>query len=301
VSLDIEEEVRNLPIMRKPLYDDTPDPYAEEARGISVMAGLTPAEKAEARFLYRYSKGLMIASGDPGSGKGLFSNSFAWKMRRYFGKKLMLDYAPRPLMDMNAPHPYEFFDVDLFVEEMNKMHEVSRGVDIRKRAVENADIISNTDIPFNYDEWLETHGKIRFQNSILVLDEFHRYMSKFRQTSNMNMYVGGLIRLWRHLDILIIGVTQNANDDLEANRCLKYVSHDVRTQWCAFRKDTTICQIYPMKYISGAQVIQVAGKPFQMIVDGGKPRPALGGKRYYDIYPSKNIMSLSANNRKIEL
>jgi len=301
MKTDIEEEIRNLPVMRQPLYDDSPDPYAEESTGIKVMAGLTDAEKMEARFLHKYSKGLMVVSGDPGAGKGLFSNAFAWKMRRYFGKTLMLDYRPRPLMDWGAPHPYVFFDVDFFVEEMAKMYEVSRGVDIKQRAIENAEVIDNTEVPIGYEEWLQTQGKLRFQNSILVLDEFHRYMDKFRQSSNMNKYMGGLIRLWRHLDLLIIGVTQNANDDLEAKRCLKYISHDVRTQWCAFRKDTTICQVYPMKYVSHNQVIQVAGKPFQMILDGAKPREALGGKRYYDLYASKNVMSFSAGKRKIDL
>jgi len=300
MDLDVIEETKQL--LNESLYDDSPDPYAQDGAFIKVMPGLSVTEKAEARFLYKYSKGLMIVSGDPGSGKGLFSNTFAWKMRRYFGKPLMLDYRPRPLMDYNAPHRYIPFNVDMFVDEMGKMHEASKGVDLQKRAIETASAIDETEVPINYDEWLKTRGKVRFQNAILLLDEFHRYMDKFRQTSNMNKYMGGLIRLWRHLDLLVIGVTQNANDDLEANRCLKYVSHDVRTQWAAFRKDTTICQLYPMRYVSGSQVIQVAGKPFQMIVDGGKPRVALGGQRYFDLYPSKNFMSMVPSaKRRISL
>lgn len=301
MATKLEDEIRHMPIMREPLYDDSPDPYADETGYIKVMPGLSAVEKTEARMLHRYSKGLMIVSGDPGSGKGLFSNTFAWKIRRYFGKPLLLDYHPRPLMDYKAPHRYTPFDVDLFVEEMEKMHEVSRGVNIYQKALDNASIIENTDVPISYDKWLETQGKLRFQNAIIVLDEFHRYMDKTRQMANINKYMGGLIRLWRHLDLLIIGVTQNANDDLEAKRCLKYVSHDVRTQWCAFRKDTAICQIYPMRYVSSDQVIQIAGKPFKIMVDGRKPRRALNGKRYYDLYPSKNVMSMVNTTRKIEL
>lgn len=273
--MDIEQEVRQL--LKIPeeeysqIYDDSPDPYAEDGNTIQVMPGLTQYEKAEARMLYRFSRGLMIVSGPPRSGKTLFANTIIWKMNRYFGKPILLDYPPRELMGK-----YIMVDTEFLSKQMDHMTVNSKG-EINQRDL------------------------IRFQNAAMGLDEFKRYMNKRRPMTKMNEYIGNLIRVMFHLDILIVGITQDANNDLDTRTCLPYVSHDVRCQWCATRPNTAIVQIYPMRFVSSREVIEVSGKPFQMVLDGGKPRPALGGRRYFDLYASKNITSLYTGSRKIEL
>lgn len=273
--MDIEEQVKELLDIPAEeysnMYDDSPDPYADESNYIKIMPGLTPLEKAEAALLYPFSRGLMIVSGPPRSGKTLFANTIVWKMHRYFGKPILLDYKPRQLMGK-----YIFVDAKFLSSQMDVMTSNALGE-------------------------IDSRSLLRFQNAAMGLDEFKRYMNKRRPMTKMNEYIGNLIRVMFHLDILIVGITQDANNDLDPRTCLPYVSHDVRCQWCATRKDTAIVQIYPMRFVSSHQVIEVSGKPFQMVLDGGKPRPALNGKRYFDLYASKNITSLYVGKQRIEL
>lgn len=285
---------------RSHMYDDSPE--EDDIYKMVINPNLQEWETEEARMLAPFSRGLMIITGYPGSGKGVFANVFAWKMRRYFGKKVVLDYRPRELFDyvrneqgILVPNVwpkenyYYRFDERVLDEELSKVQDVAKGSKTAKTVAMKAQ--SNS--------WLTEHGIVKFQNAVMVLDEFWRYMHNRRPMSPIGITIGGIIKIFRHLDLLLIGVAPR-QDELDEKACLTYVTHEVRCEWMSSRENTTIAHIHPVRFVSNRGVMENTGKPFHFKVDGGLPRPSLGGRRYFDLYASKNAVSFGQASKSKE-
>ena len=86
------------------LFDDRAG-YEDES-GIHFAEGLTVDERLQATTLYRLFNelwGVCIVVGDPGTGKDLFGNYIAYKIKRYFPwKRILRDEKPRKLFGSYA-------------------------------------------------------------------------------------------------------------------------------------------------------------------------------------------------------
>ena len=80
--------------------------------------------------------------------------------------------------------------------------------------------------------------------------------------------------------------------DIDRQRCFPELTAEARCTWSKTKKHTAFCKIYPLKYVAADGVLTVQGKPISLAVDGGKEREELGGKRWYDLYNSKNVIGL---------
>jgi hypothetical protein len=79
---------------------------------------------------------------------------------------------------------------------------------------------------------------------------------------------------------------------------LFYVSHWAKCAWSFSRPDTTDVKVSRGAFIGSSDVYNVEGKPIVLHVDGSKPRTFLEGKRFYDLYHTKNMVNLKPVLRK---
>ena len=289
------------------LYDETPEIGGDSIYSLPINPQLEDWEYEEAEMLAAVTRGLMIVTGYPGAGKDLFGVTLAWKLRWYFGRRVGLDVRPRRLFDETVfplGNRYFPFDEVVLFDEMRKTEQAARGiVEEDEQTEEGATVkkerkLSKTELNAMAANWAHNEGRIKLQNSVLHLQEFWRYMHNRRPMSPIGIAIGGIIKTHRHLDLLIIG-TAPRKDELDEKACLKYVNFEARCHWAGDREDTTIANIYPTRFVSSKGVLETSGDPFHFIVDGGKPRPRLGDKRYFDLYVSKNQTSFGvARQRK---
>ncbi|MBA7498676.1 hypothetical protein ES704_01413 [subsurface metagenome] len=263
-------------------------PDTEEEEGlynVELNPDLTEQEIEEALRLYKLSRGIMIVTGMPGSGKDLWGNVLSWKLRRFFkDKKVFRDEKPRrmygyyePFDNITIMHEFALLVAEL---ESELPDEIGR---------KDADSIRKmTDLS---NEWLARIGEEKLKNSVLYQTEFWRLMHNRRPFSPMGILIGAIIKRWRHLDLLVIG-TAPLKRELDAISCLPYVTHEVRCS-ATTNPDKFQYRFFPVRYVGTRGVLEVAGKPIPFIIDGGKHREELGGKRYFDLYVSKSTMEQS--------
>ena len=306
-DLDIDEILARLEQddMEESPYDETPEP--DDIYHLNLRPGLEDWEIEEARILAPFSRGLMLITGEVGAGKGTFANPFAWKMRRYFQKPVGMDYMPRKLFDdyYNAPkvwnekkgkfdlaEKYFLFDENTLMKDLRNMHQVAMGQsnDLNKR-VSEFENLKNSALKTLANKWIAEQGIVRMQNSVLVLDELWKYVHNRDPHNKMGRTIAGIIKIWRHLDLLMIGMAPR-KDEIDVKACLRYITHEVRCEWMSTKKNTTKATIYPVRFITSRGNFNISGKPFVIYMDGGREREFLGGKRYFDMFNSKNAISL---------
>ncbi|MEO0250137.1 MAG: hypothetical protein ABIN58_11560, partial [candidate division WOR-3 bacterium] len=91
------------------LYDESDDsPDAGAFGDIEIADGLTPYEIADAERWARFTRGVMLITGVPGSGKTALMNILAWKFRRYFRRRVILDSKPRRIFGPYVYYTHEF-------------------------------------------------------------------------------------------------------------------------------------------------------------------------------------------------
>lgn len=267
-----------------------PEPNDEDFYSYELNDGLDDWEIEEARLIAPYTRGLMLVTGDIGSGKDLFSNVFAWKIKSYFrGKRVLRDEMPRRAFGYYIP-----FDEVTISRELDSMEELSDlrgGHQVGKKVKEAA-------LKSAVDRWVKSKSvELLMQNSVLFLTEFWKYMHKRRQMTNICYTLAGLIKLWRHHDQLIMGITQDKYD-LDPTQCLQYVNFEARCSWSEQMADTTCVHIYTTRYVGSSGVLNTGRKkPLILFINGSEPRPQLGGKRYYDLFDSKAKSSLKPRAR----
>ena len=249
----------------------------------------------------RFLRGLMLVTGLPGSGKGLFANPLAWIIKSCFeGRKALLDYKQRPPFVLYLPFTEEFLANDIYkIADMSEIPtEIDRGDKDKIKQVSKV-----------AEDWVKSErGEVYLRNSVLVLEEFKRYMHNRRPHNPMGITIGHIITWWRHLDILIIGMTPFKRE-IDAISCLPYVTHEVRCAWTPESK--ALCRVFQTQWISSKGVLNTVGKPRAIEVDGWKERPELGVRgvddgvvhyyRYFDIYNSKFMPSMKPTSSRVSL
>lgn len=254
---------------------------------VELNEGLSEAEIKEAEAFERLglTRGVMLVTGAPGAGKGLFGTVLAWKIRRYFkGKRCLLDYKPKPLFDADVIEPYTLFNGDFLMSQVKNMAEaVEVSVDseaaLNKQQADKAAKIAQS--------WIEDQGAVLLQNGVLALDELKRYFHNRRPMNTLGIIMGYIVTIWRHLDLLIIGMTPYKKE-IDQFSFLPYVTHWVRCEWNVSRPNTTTARIFRARFVGATGVFETVGKPISITLNGNEPRESLGGKRYYDLYNSKD-------------
>jgi hypothetical protein len=241
-------------------------------------------ERKEAEFLRTIGKGVMLVTGNPGSGKDLFAVSISYLNKYYFGRRVMLDFRPKI-----AFGEYSLFNVKVMMQEIEKM--------AKEAQTEGASDEETDKIVVNASEKFIERNEVLFQGAVIYLSELKRYCYNRNPHNPVNKFVGSLCTVWRHLDCLIIG-THVQKHEIDRYSFLEYVTHWAKCSWSLTRPDTTDVTITRGAFIGASGVYDVAAKPIILHVDGGKSRSLLEGKRFYDLYPTKNMVNLKPVIRK---
>ncbi len=253
------------------LFDDTPESYSppqlnpelddweiEEALKIISLLG-------KGKQLYS----LILATGDVGSGKDLFCNTYAWKIKRYFMRTAFRDEKPRELFGWYKPFN-EFYLLNWVAQTRTTNKE------LRKWS-----------LTAMLDFWWKTTGEKELHNSILYLTEFHDWMYNRASTAPKDKLLGRIIKRRRHVNSIILGTTPKYNE-LDWKNCLQYVDKLVRC-----RKDERTAGLHhytiqPVKWDLMKFRLIPNGNPSYVKIDGSRPREHLQGKNYFNLYNSQS-------------
>lgn len=247
------------------VFDETPG-YDEEV-GAQLAKGLTLQQREQARLLYNIFNGfwgLCFVKGLPGTGKDLFGNYISYLIKTYFPHiRILRDEAPYALYGAYAG----LFNDTVLATDLAKMRAVAKGAGV-KSVKEFGAVLEKA-----ADDWVTSEGLVLLKNSVLYLTEFHRYCYKRDPHSAMNKTMGGIHKMKRHINTLILGTTQLVSD-LDRFTCLPFVDWQVT---CVPRGKTEfIYFIHKAKYDKNRDKIELLGTPFQIPVDAGKPQSSLG-------------------------
>lgn len=284
------------------LYDqsDASSMYDDRLR-----PNLSEEEIEDAIKLKRFLRGLMLVTGDPGSGKGVFGHVLAWKIKRFFaGRKAVLDHKPRQPFG-----PFLPFDDEFLKDELGKMAEMSnmRGevpMEMDRKDEKRVKAVSKL-----ADSWVRSErGQVYLSKTVLLLEEFKRYMYNRRSMNTWAITLGNIITWWRHLDILVVGMTPFLNE-IDRKACQQYITHEVR---CTWQSDATaLCNVYQTQWVGSKGVLRIQAKPTPIVINGWLERPALGvshiengedgekiehHNRFFDLYNSTFLPSMKPSS-----
>ena len=271
-------------------FDDSPE--VENLYELGLNEGLHPELLEYAEKLKYMTRGVMIVTGMPGSGKDLWGNTMSWLIKTIFkDKKVFRDEMPRELFGY-----YELFD------EITVMTEFARLADElddeMPREIKRSDAKAAKKIVDLSNLWMAKIGEEKLHNSVLFMTEFWRYMHNRNPFLPIGILMGKIIKRWRHLDLLIIGNAQQKRE-LDAISCLPYITHEVRCSWGINNPFAGGYRLYPVKWVSSSGVLEVKGKSKRFRIDGKTPREFLGGKGYFNLFNSKSYGSSYSEISKI--
>ncbi len=284
-SMKADHETRatlnEMGIREDDLYDQSRT--VEDLYEIPVLPDLTPEEERESRVWKRFYYGVMMVTGRTGAGKGVFVITLMHKMKRLFGRKIMLDYKPRELFGPYVPVTEEVMMSEL--EKMNEIASVKQEGNGSKKKQKTVSDMNKSAQEALAQTWMATTGQVFMQGAAVGLDELKRYFHNRRPHNPMGITWGHVLTIHRHLDMLLVGMTPYERE-IDAISYLPYVTHRVI---CSQRMDGRIqCDIYQTVWVSGRGVLESRLRPFRMVLDPLKGRSELGGKRYVDLYNSKD-------------
>ncbi len=239
----------------------------EDDTGIKLTKGLTEQERRQATLLYRLFNelwGLCIIRGDPGAGKDTFLNWFLYTCKRFFPQKRILrDEKPRKLFG-----PYAgLFNEERIKDDLDRMRAVATGASIADR---------NAILESAADKWAKSdRARVMLQDSVVGLTEFWKYVYNREPHNPMNKTMGGIHKMKRHFNTLIVGCTQ-LESDLDKRTCKPFI--DWRVTCTRSHRDTTRYTfiLEKVKYDKRMDLIIPVGRPFAIPVDAGKPRSYIG-------------------------
>ena len=262
--------------------------YTDDIDGMDdfpLRPGLHWKRRKESETLRTIGRGTMGVFGERGSGKDLFGMSVAYLNKYYFGRRILLDSLPK-----RAFGEYHLFDAMAMMREINKMAKAAgvEGIETSTDQTEYDEFVGDAT-----EKWvLEGEGYTLFKGAVWYLSELKRYCYKRNPHNKFNKFVGSINSVVRHLDMLIIGTHVHENE-IDRFTFLQYCNIRAYCEWCLSREHTTKVRIRRTGYI-GADISlgNVEGKPLTLFVDGNEPRDFLGGKRFYDLWKSKNAVNL---------
>lgn len=272
---------------QEPIYvDDFVKPH-----DFNFRDGLSYKAKKEIEFLYTFARGIMMITGDTGSGKDLFAIAIAAMNKYYFNdlnhpdkpRKILLDFYPK-----RAFGYYTFFNPDVMMEEIQKMAKAANqtGFETSNDPKESEFVDEAT------EKWaLGGEGEILLNGSVLYLSELKRYCYNREPHRAVNKFIGKICTIHRHLNMLILGTHVFANE-IDVNAYLQYVTCWAKCSWSLTKQNTTDVILSRGRYSLGTNVYKVIGKKKVLHIDGKAPREYLDGNSYYDLYDSWNMMNL---------
>lgn len=259
--MDGKNEDRN-----EQLFDNSVG-YDDES-GIKFAKDLTEEERRQATSLYRLFNGLwgiVAVKGDPGTGKDLFCNYLVYKLKKFFPqKRIIRDERPRALFgEYDA-----FFDEEVIINDVKNMTSIAKGEkDNKTKEIIRLDKAA--------DDWLKGAGEVLLKNSITYLTEWWKYCSNREPHSPMNKTMGAIHRVKRHLDMLLVGSTQDMHD-LDRFTCLPYVDWQVTCTRSTVNKTGFAYFVQKVKYDKRLNSLVPTRRPFPIRFDAGKPRSDMG-------------------------
>ena len=252
------------------LFDNTVG-YDDDT-GIKLAQGLSDDEIQQAVMLYRVFNelmGLLVIFGDPGTGKDTLLNYLLWKIKHFFPwKRILRDEKPRPLFGAYGG----LFNDKVIADDLARMRAVAKGAEIK-------DFDSAMDKAV--DDWVTGSGQVLLKNSVVGLTEFWKYCYNREPHKPINKTMGGIHKMKRHLDTLIIGCAQ-MESDLDKRTCKPFIDWKVT---CYRAKNTnpmlekaTSFSYFVQKvtYDKRNDILIPLGRPSVFGVDAGKPRTYLG-------------------------
>lgn len=251
-----------------------------------IREGLSYKERKEAEFLRTIARGVMLVTGQPGSGKDLYAGSLSWLQKYYFGRRILLDFIPK-----RAFGEYTLFNAKVMMKEINKMAKEAGTEDITEDRYFKGSEKQSQAVDDYSKKWVEEQGETLLKGAVLYLSELKRYCYNRNPHNPFNKFIGSICTVWRHLDLLIIG-THVQMHEIDRYSFLEYVTHWAKCTWSLTRPDTTDVKITRGAFIGANSVYDVVNKPMILHVNGSQPRKILGGKRFYDLYHTKNMVNL---------
>jgi hypothetical protein len=252
------------------LFDNTVG-YDDDT-GIKLAQGLTDDEIQQAVMFYRVFNelmGLLVIFGDPGTGKDTLLNYLLWKIKHFFPwKRVLRDEKPRPLFGAYGG----LFNEQVIADDLARMRAVAKKAEIK-------DFDSAMDKAV--DDWVAGSGQVLLKNSVIGLTEFWKYCYNREPHKPINKAMGGIHKVKRHLDTLIIGCAQ-MESDLDKRTCKPFIDWKVT---CYRAKNTnpmlekaTSFSYFVQKvtYDKRNDILIPLGRPSVFGVDAGKPRTYLG-------------------------
>jgi len=283
--------VETITRLKEPPYIDDED---DGMGDFALREDLPWKVRREARELRTISRGVMLVSGEPGSGKDLFSISFCARQRYLFNRKILLDFAPKRAWQELFGN-YTHFDAAVMMREINKMAEAAHVKGIEKSADDKE---YNEFMHEATREWaLEGEGETILKGAILYLSELKRYCYNRNPHNPFNKFIGSINTIWRHLDLLVMG-THVLPREIDRTTFLAYAKLRANCSWSITEPHTTDVTITRGAYIGADCVYNVEGRPITFHVNGKEPRKWLKGKCIYDLYMTKNKVSLKPVVRK---
>jgi len=238
----------------------------EEDIGLKIAKGLSAEEIKQATILYKIFNGLWglcVVFGKPGAGKDLFGNILTWKMKRYFPwKRILRDERPKELYGKYAG----LFNEQVIKDDLDNMRLIAKG----KTLKENSLLLDKA-----ADKWVTDKGEVLLKNSVLYLTEFWRYVYNREPHSPMNKTMGGIHKMKRHIDVLVLGTAQ-IESDLDKRTCKPFIDWRVDCYRLPDNPTSFGYAIQKVTYSAHRDVLDSIGKPFAMSFDAGKPRSYLG-------------------------
>jgi len=274
-------------MLLEPQYvDDEP-----ELIDFPLREGLTYMERRQAEQLEKINKGVMFCHGDTGAGKDLFGISIC-AMSKYFHsdivdtdqpRKILLDFKPKRAFGEYIP-----FSPEIMKYEIEKMAAKADMKGFEKSVdPKEAEFIADAT-----EDWAYGEGESLLKGSIMYLMELKRYCDKRKPMNPLNIMVGSLCTVSRHLRMLILG-THTYPNEIDVYRFNQYVTHWVRCVRAETLRDTTFAYIEAKGVTLGNEKFStsvIKMKPLK--VNGRIPRDYLGGLCLYDLYDSWNMVNL---------
>ena len=249
------------------LFDESRG-YDDET-GIRIAKGLSEKEKQQAVTLYRLFNelwGVCIVKGDPGSGKDLFGNYIAHKIKRFFpSKQILRDEKPRALFGSYTG----LFNEKVLKDDLSRMMSIAKGSKIS----DVEDILEKA-----ADKWVTESGEVLLKNSVLYLTEYWRYCYNREPHNPMNKTMGAIHKMKRHLDCLVIGTVQLPSE-LDKKTCLPWVDWEVTCTRSTENITGFVYYVRKVKYDPRISILVPLGSAFPIAFDAGRPRTELGDGR----------------------
>ncbi len=179
---------------------------------------------------YRLTEGIIIVSGDFGSGKSLWMYKIAWDLRNLFGKKCTFDVPPLETFgDYRTIKSHEFTDE---LEKIGKLAEVEKQVELGH---------------MSRAEFNEQLDEVKLFNATIGIDESYDKLEK-RRSNNFSINMGHLMMKVRHFHNLFILVSP------KANRIDRGMAYDIRSHevYCSRDQATNECRYRIWRKVDGA-------------------------------------------------